>query len=92
MIDYGIRGMVNWASLDEAFISLNCFAGELLAPSVRLRPKLYIDGNKWCALYGDDIQKGLVGFGNSPQKALQDFDTNFYKCIEPGTEKWETES
>ena len=89
MINFNIRDVVNWASLDETFISLHCFAMELLAPSVRLRPKLYIDGNKWCALYGDDVQKGLAGFGESPQKALQDFDTNFYKCIEVGTERGE---
>lgn len=34
--------------------------------------KLYIDGDLWCALIGDNIHSGLVGWGDSPVKALQD--------------------
>ena len=50
-------------------------------PSVLYRPKIYIDGDKWCALYGDDIQDGVAGFGDSPQKAMEDFDRNFNKSL-----------
>jgi len=32
--------------------------------------KLYRDGDQWCALVGDNIQSGLVGFGDSPIAAL----------------------
>ena len=46
-------------------------------PSVLYRPKLYIDGNMWCALYGDDIQSGVCGFGKSPGKAMDDFNRNW---------------
>lgn len=31
---------------------------------------LKIDGKKWCALCGEDIQSGLVGFGDTPGEAL----------------------
>ena len=46
-------------------------------PSVLYRPKLYKDGNMWCALYGDDIQSGVCGFGKSPGKAMDDFNRNW---------------
>lgn len=46
-------------------------------PSVLYRPKLSIDGNKWCALYGDNLQDGVCGFGDSPQAAMIDFNANF---------------
>lgn len=28
------------------------------------------DGDKWCALMGENLQTGLAGFGHSPDKAL----------------------
>jgi hypothetical protein len=33
--------------------------------------KIYLDGNKYCALVGSDLQEGLVGFGDSPKFALR---------------------
>jgi len=45
---------------------------ELLLVKV-LQPKLSIDGNMWCALYGDNLQDGVAGFGKSPEAALYDF-------------------
>lgn len=52
-------------------------AGELRRPCVLFRPALSIDGNQWCALYGDDLQCGVAGFGDSPELAMQDFDANW---------------
>ena len=45
--------------------------------SVILRPRLFIDGNRWCALYGENLQKGVAGFGKTPALAFQDFDKAF---------------
>lgn len=50
-------------------------------PFYLLRPKLFPDGDKWCALYGEDLQEGLAGFGNTPEGAAGDFDYNFYSSI-----------
>lgn len=47
-------------------------------PHVLMRPKLSIDGNQWCALYGDDLQNGCAGFGDTPAHAMRDFDTNWH--------------
>lgn len=50
-------------------------------PSVLYRPHLAIDGNKWSALYGDNIQQGVCGFGDSPAEAMADFDAEWAKAL-----------
>ena len=43
-------------------------------PSVLFKPKIYKDGNQWCTLYGENLQDGVAGFGDSPNEAMLDFD------------------
>lgn len=47
------------------------------APHVLMRPSLMPDGNKWSALYGDNIMQGVCGFGDTPEQAMADFDKNW---------------
>jgi hypothetical protein len=42
-----------------------------------LQPKLSRDGNMWCFLYGENLQEGVAGFGETPYKAMIDFGRNF---------------
>jgi len=35
-----------------------------------LKATLQKDGNQWCVLYGDDLQSGIAGFGDSPHEAI----------------------
>lgn len=51
--------------------------------SIMLRPKVFRDGNKWCALYGEDIQEGVCGFGDSPRAALTAFDVAMRTPLTP---------
>ena len=51
--------------------------GEMVRPSVIYRPSIGIDGNRWCALYGDDLMNGVAGFGDTPAEAMADFDKNW---------------
>lgn len=44
----------------------------------QLRPKVCPDGDQWCCLYGEDIQSGICGFGDTPGAAVADWETNFY--------------
>ena len=44
------------------------------ATHVVYKPRLSIDGNQWCALYGENLQDGVVGFGDSPVEAMAAFD------------------
>lgn len=50
-------------------------------PSAIWQPRIYIDGNQWCALYGEDLQSGVAGFGESPAAAMNDFDRNWFKPL-----------
>jgi len=52
-------------------------------PSTEYPPKLSIDGDMWCALYGENLQDGVAGFGRSPREALADFDEQWVKNLEP---------
>ncbi len=49
-------------------------SNEMQRPSVLYRPAISIDGNQWCALYGDDLQDGIAGFGDTVADAMADFD------------------
>jgi len=56
-------------------------------PSTVHKPRLFIDGNQWCALFGENLQDGVAGFGDSPYLAMQDFDVNWYKPISARNDK-----
>lgn len=59
---------------------------ERCRPFMLLQPKMFPDGNMWCALYGDDLQSGVAGFGNTPAQAAQQFDIEWLNAkagIEP---------
>ena len=43
--------------------------------------KPYKDGNQWCVLLGDDITSGVCGFGETPLKAIYDFNKNFVTAV-----------
>jgi len=47
---------------------------ERMRPFYLLRPRVFPDGNQWCALYGDNLQEGVCGFGDTPAKAATAFD------------------
>ena len=51
------------------------------AAHVIYKPRLFQDGDMWCALLGDDIQVGIAAFGKSPQDALHEWDKEFRKPI-----------
>ena len=42
-----------------------------------LKPKFSKDGSMFCYLYGDNLQEGIAGFGETPYKAAEDFVNNF---------------
>ena len=47
---------------------------EAKRPFMLLRPRIFPDGNQWCALYGDNLQEGVAGFGDTPAQAAVQFD------------------
>ena len=50
-------------------------------PSVLYRPRLFPDGDMWCALYGENLQDGFAAFGKSPGDAMHQFDMTWHKTL-----------
>ena len=38
-----------------------------------LNPSIRKDGDKWCVLYGNNLQDGIYGFGDTPYEAILEF-------------------
>lgn len=68
--------------LIEAAINIYNYSCELCRPSAIYKPRLFIDGNQWCALLGENLQDGVAGFGDSPELAYQDFDKQWTKLLD----------
>lgn len=49
-------------------------AHEMQRPCVLFRPRIFLDGDMWCALYGEDLQNGIAGFGKTVKEAMFAFD------------------
>ncbi len=49
------------------------------SPSVLYKPTIAPDGNMWCALLGENLMEGVCGFGETPEKAMADFDRAWRK-------------
>ncbi len=68
-----------------------CFAADMMkeifreavsiwgSPGTVYRPRLYLDGDRWCALYGENLQEGVAGFGMSPAEAMAAFDVAWFE-------------
>jgi len=57
------------------------YISDMDLPSQKLRPKLFVDGDHWCALYGGCIQEGVAGFGKSPAEAYAAFDRAWWEKL-----------
>lgn len=71
-----VAGSVAWLEqrMVEAYIAGQQAADATMRPSVVFRPALRRDGDQWCALYGENVQEGLAGFGATPAEAMKAFD------------------
>ncbi len=62
-------------------------SNEWVRPSLLFRPRLFLDGDQYCALHGDDLMNGCAGFGNTPAEAMTDFDKNWLGQTAPKVAK-----
>lgn len=74
---------VAWQALDIGFArqmlqeQIGAVGFEMTRPSVLFRPAVSLDGNMFCALYGEDLMNGCAGFGKTLGEAMADFDKNW---------------
>ena len=73
--------MIANAIIHENWQTQETIRQNLSTPHIEMKPKIYLDGNKWCALYGEDLERGVAGFGNSPWEAMDDFDKSWWKQL-----------
>ena len=74
---------MSWENLKFNAAIAECDAAEAKTkPSYLYLPKLTIDGNKWCALYGENLQDGVAGFGDSPAEAMGDFNRAWFEKLD----------
>lgn len=73
---------------DDSNMAANaiCFAADMVKaawqeaawehqrPCILFKPALTQDGSMWCALFGDNLQEGVAGFGETPAEAMLAFD------------------
>ncbi len=64
--------------LMSAHAEIYAAACETNTAHIAMRPRIYIDGDQWCALYGENVQDGIAGFGKSPYEAMMDFDRSYF--------------
>lgn len=82
MLSEEYQHMAANAIAHEAFMAGQAWqiaAASYERPSVLFKPKLFKDGDHWCALLGRDIQEGICGFGKSPASAMYAFDEAWQK-------------
>lgn len=46
----------------------------LSQPHVYMKPRVFKDGNKWCALLGENLMEGIAAFGDTPRQACEAWD------------------
>lgn len=86
-LDFTGARMMTGLNIDTSRIdhAAQCLAQEISAYHATffsaLKPKLFIDGDMWCALYGENLQEGIAGFGKTPAKALFEFEANMHKEV-----------
>lgn len=61
---------------NQIIVSSNEFllSEELLRPCNIKKPRVFKDGDQWCALLGVNIMEGVCGFGDTPEAACVAFD------------------
>jgi hypothetical protein len=63
----------------QALYAVQRATEEYERPCVVFRARLYLDGNSWCAVVGDDLVTGCAAFGESPDIAMRNFDKAWFE-------------
>lgn len=66
----------------NAMSSISQLVSDMSRPSIAYKPSISIDGNQWCALYGENLQDGVAGFGDSPALAMEAFDREWFAKLQ----------
>lgn len=76
-----LSGEMLQRAANDAWVREQDLSHELLRPFRLMKTGIVLDGNQWCVLYGDNLQDGVAGFGESPDLASRAFDTAWYEKL-----------
>lgn len=62
-----------------AFQNIDSYFHEYSTPFAVHKPRIAKDGDKWICCLGDNLQEGVVGIGDTPEKCAADFNANWIK-------------
>jgi hypothetical protein len=48
-----------------------------------LKPRIFMDGNQYCVLFGESLMEGIAGFGDTPVLAVFDFNKAWHRPLPP---------
>ena len=65
------------SNVDETLREINAVCYEQNRPFYLLKPRVFPDGDSWCALYGADLQEGVAAFGDTPANAARQFNVEW---------------
>lgn len=74
VIREAIPSIDTWAICQAFQGAASDIACYMTRPSIALRLIPVKDGNQWCVLYGENLQEGIAGFGDTPEKSMVSFD------------------
>lgn len=77
--DQGYLNMMREAAETRLFAEVERKEYNLVA-LLNLTP--FLDGNAWCILWGENLQVGIAGFGDTPYEAVLDFNRAMHKTHE----------
>ena len=53
------------------------------SPSAVRRPKVFHKSETWIALLGDNVEDGIIGYGDTIEAALRSFDARYLSQLRP---------
>jgi len=53
------------------------------SPSAVRRPRVYRKSRTWIALLGNDLEDGIIGYGDTIEAALRAFDARYLATLRP---------
>lgn len=69
LLDQGVQNTYLSAAYDQMAVS-----ARQKKWAVVLGERIYPDGDQWCVLYGDNLQDGVCGFGDTAEAAIDAFE------------------
>ena len=63
-----------WNEMARAAVLQKDYWKLKMRPALMLPTRLFLDGDQWCVLYGENRQDGVASFGRSPREAFAEFD------------------